>query len=144
MMNALMVVEASDADVGWSTAMHTANQNFALSMAEKHPMSWSQHWSGEDWEFNIEPRICGGGCATNVGRPHWWIWAEWLNLRTTAKRIISWIPSCLAFLKSPFSLGFFIWLKLERIELTLPLLPATFCQASCIRDFQMLAQALVG
>lgn len=40
MVNALMMVEAWDADVGWSTAMHTVNQGFAArSLGEKHPMS---------------------------------------------------------------------------------------------------------
>lgn len=35
MVNALMMVEASEADVGWSIAMHTVNQGFAArSMGE--------------------------------------------------------------------------------------------------------------
>lgn len=40
MVSALMMVEASDADVGWSTAMHTVNRGFAArNLSEKHPMS---------------------------------------------------------------------------------------------------------
>lgn len=40
MVNALMMVEASDAYVGWSTAMNTVNQGFAArNLGEKHPMS---------------------------------------------------------------------------------------------------------
>lgn len=39
MVNALMMVEASEADVGWNTAMHTVNQGFAARrMGEKRPL----------------------------------------------------------------------------------------------------------